>query len=68
MIKNIYDKNNKYYKHEYYCDNCFAEIGAGEILRNEEASKRNKFDLCSDCKNDWDGFEEINEELGKGEN
>lgn len=68
MIKNIYDKKNKWYQHEYFCDYCFKEIEYGEILRNEEAIKRNKFDLCSDCKNDWDKFEEINEELGKGEN
>ena len=67
MIKNIYDRTNNYYKHEYFCDNCFKEIESGEILRNEEAIKRNKFDLCSDCKNDWDEFEEINEELGKDE-
>ena len=66
MIKNIYDKDNNYYKHEYFCDYCFKELGYGEILRNEEAIKRNKFDLCSDCKNEWDSFEEINEELGKG--
>ena len=66
MIKNIYDEKNNYYKHEYFCDYCFKEIGCGEILRNEEAIKRNKFDLCSDCKNEWDSFEEINEELGKG--
>ena len=49
MIKNIYDKNNKYYEHEYYCDYCFKEIGLGEILRNEEAIKRNMFDLCYKC-------------------
>ena len=67
MIKNIYDKKNKYYQHEYYCDYCFKEIEYGEILRNEEAIKRNKFDLCSDCKNEWDSFEETNKELGKGE-
>ena len=67
MIKNIYDRTNKYYQHEYFCDYCFKEIGTGEILRNEEAIKRNKFDLCSDCKTDWDSFEEINKELGKGE-
>ena len=65
MIKNIYSKSTRFYTHEYYCDHCFKEIGYGEILRNEEAIKRNKFDLCSDCKNDWDEFEEINEELGK---
>ena len=67
MIKNIYDKVNNFYKHEYFCDYCFKEIGAGEILRNEEAIKRNKFDLCCECKNEWDEFEEINEERGKGE-
>ena len=66
MIKNIYDKKNNYYKHEYFCDYCFVEIDKGEILRNEEAIKRNKFDLCSDCKKDWDSFEETNKELGKG--
>lgn len=65
MIKNIYDKKNNSYKHEYFCDYCFEEIWSGEILRNEEAIKRNKFDLCRDCKNEWDKFEEINEELGK---
>ena len=65
MIKNIYFKDGKHYLHEYYCDYCFKEIGAGEILRNEEAIKRNKFDLCSACKNEWDSYEEINEELNK---
>ena len=49
MIKNIYDKTNKYYKHEYYCDNCFEQIKYGEIFRNERAIKFNKFDLCSEC-------------------
>lgn len=49
MIKNIYDKVNNYYKHEYYCDCCFEEIGSGEILRNEKAIKKNIFDLCSKC-------------------
>ena len=66
MIKNIYDKDNEQYRHEYFCDHCFAEITYGKVYRNEEAIKRNKFDLCSDCKNEWDEFEEINEELGKG--
>ena len=61
MIKNIYDKVNNYYKHEYFCDYCFKEIGFGEILRNEEAIKRNKFDLCSDCKKEWDeGVKKMN--------
>ena len=65
MIKNIYDKKNNYYQHEYFCDYCFKEIGYGEILRNEEAIKRNKFDLCSACKNDWDIYEKENNELDK---
>ena len=26
------------------------------------------YNRCIHCKNDWDKFEEINEELGKGEN
>ena len=52
MIKNIYDKDNKQYRHEYFCDNCFAEITYGRVYRNEEAIKRNKFDLCCDCKNE----------------
>ena len=68
MIKNIYDKKNNSYKHEYFCDYCFDEIGDGEILRNEEAIKRDKIDLCIKCKYDWDKFEEINEELGKRDN
>ena len=66
MIKNIYDKDNKQYSNEYYYDNCIVEITYGRVYRNEEAIKRNKFDLCFDCKNDWDSYEEINEELGKG--
>lgn len=66
MIKNIYDKNNKQYSHEYFCDNCFAEITYGRVYRNEEAIKRNNLDLCWDCKSDWDSFEKFNEELGKG--
>ena len=37
MIKNIYDKVNNRYRHEYYCDCCFNEISEyGEILRNEK--------------------------------
>lgn len=54
MIKNIYDKVNNYYKHEYYCDNCFINIGLGEILRNDAAIKQNIFDLCSKCKREWE--------------
>ena len=54
MIKNIYDRTNKYYKHEYYCDNCFIYIGLGEILRSEAAIKANKFDLCAKCYREWE--------------
>lgn len=54
MIKNIYDKVNNYYKHEYYCDNCFLYIGLGEILRSEAAIKANKFDLCTKCWREWE--------------
>ena len=60
MIKNIYSKSTRFYTHEYYCDNCFKELECGEILRNEEAIKRNKFDLCIKCKYDWDFFEKNN--------
>lgn len=49
MIKNIYDKVNKDYKHEYFCDNCFSKIEYSEILRNDFAMKVNLFDLCSEC-------------------
>lgn len=50
MIKNIYDKVNNKYNHEYYCDLCFTEISEyGEILRNEKAIKLDIFDLCSKC-------------------
>lgn len=47
MIKNIYDKINCHYYHEYYCDNCFLQIIYGEIFRNDIEIKFNKFDLCS---------------------
>lgn len=50
MIKNIYDKDNKYYKHKYYCDYCFKELYNRDILRSEVAIKQNFFDLCVDCK------------------
>ena len=54
MIKNIYDKKNNYYKHEYYCDNCFSKIRNGsKILRHEKAIKDNKLDLCINCKIAW---------------
>lgn len=50
MIKNIYDRKNKYYKHEYYCDLCLNEISQyGEIFRNEKATEINIFDLCIKC-------------------
>ena len=52
MIKNIYDRINKTYKHKYYCDVCFQEINQyAEILRNKRAIKENKFDICFMC--DW---------------
>ena len=54
MIKNIYDKKNKFYKHEYFCDCCVVQIKYGEILRSEAAIKQDKFDLCCDCKKHWD--------------
>ena len=63
MIKNIYDKVNNCYTHEYFCDCCFDEIEYDEILRSEEAIKENKFDLCRICKEDWDRFGELEEEL-----
>lgn len=50
MIKNIYDKANKKYHHEYYCDCCFEEIKNGKIFRSEFAIDENKFDLCRVCK------------------
>ena len=54
MIKNIYDKVNNKYQHEYYCDCCFNEISEyGEILRNERAIKLNIFDLCKRCVIEW---------------
>ena len=53
MIKNIYDKKIKFYKHKYYCDCCFKIIEYGEIYRNEKAIKFDKFDLCCNCKNSW---------------
>lgn len=54
MIKNIYDKKNKFYKHEYYCDCCVIKIKNGKIFRSEFAIDENKFDLCHDCKKHWD--------------
>lgn len=50
MIKNIYDKENKNYKHKYYCDCCYMEISEfGEICRNQKAMKFDLFDLCNRC-------------------
>ena len=49
MIKNIYDKKNKHYKHEYFCDNCFIQILLTKIYRNKLALNVNKIDLCIDC-------------------
>ena len=50
MIKNIYDKNRKHYKHKYYCDLCFDEISEfGEICRSNRAIKLDIFDLCNKC-------------------
>ena len=49
MIKNIYDKENKQYRHEYYCDNCFVEITYGRVYRNEGLMKSSKIDLCYKC-------------------
>ena len=66
MIKNIYDKDNKWYQHEYFCDSCFDEIENGEILRSEEGIKENQFDLCGTCKDDWDRYGELEKELKGG--
>ena len=60
MIKNIYDKVNNYYKHEYFFFFFFDEIGCGVILCIKEAIKRDKIDLCIKCKYDWDMFEKHN--------
>ena len=49
MIKNIYDKYNKQYRHEYFCDKCFAEITYARVYRNEGLMKHNKIDLCYEC-------------------
>ena len=49
MIKNIYDKYNKQYRHEYFCDNCFAEITYVRVYRNEGLMKSSKIDLCYKC-------------------
>lgn len=55
MIKTIYDKDNKYYKHKYYCDWCLEEIKYGEIFRCEIWIFER--DLCATCKKKWDDNE-----------
>ena len=52
MIKNIYDKVNNYYKHEYFCDWCLEEIKYGEIFRIKIWMWNR--DLCAFCKRKWD--------------
>lgn len=59
MIKNIYSHTNKTYTHEYFCDNCFKQIKYGEIFRHRVAIDCDKFDLCFDCKLDYDKKERI---------
>lgn len=66
MIKNIYNKQNCRYYHEYYCDSCLKKIidqsnygpyGCGTvkmIFRNEKAIENNIFDLCKECYNKYD--------------
>ena len=49
MIKNVYDKVNKEYRHDYYCDNCFICIDNAKIYRHEFAIDIEKFDLCYKC-------------------
>ena len=61
MIKHTYYKNNNWSQIEYFCDNCFEELKSGEILRSEDTGKERKFDLCSDCKRDWDEAGDKNE-------
>lgn len=57
MIKNIYDRTNKTYKHEYYCDNCFVCcIDNTKIYRHELAIDIEKFDLCYKC---WKNFDKL---------
>ena len=58
MIKNKYDKVNKEYRHDYYCDNCFNEITFCKIYRNELAIQAERFDLCWDCKCEWEKKQE----------
>ena len=58
MIKNKYDKVNKEYRHDYYCDNCFVEITFCKIYRNELAIQAERFDLCWECKGEWEKKQE----------
>ena len=64
MIKNIYDKYNKHYRHEYFCDNCFAEITYVRVYRNEGLMKSSKIDLCYKC---FKYLEIKNEIINEGE-
>ena len=59
MIKNKYDKVNKQYRHDYYCDDCFKEITFCKIYRQELALQAEKYDLCYDCKVDWDKKQQL---------
>ena len=54
MVKITQLNNNSWSQHEYFCDCCFEEIKYGEILWSEFDIDGNRFDLCSDCKIDWD--------------
>lgn len=67
MIKNIYDKTNKYYKHEYYCDCCFSQFIYDEILRHEKALAINIVDLCAKCYKKISNEEEEEEKKRKRE-
>ena len=49
MIKNVYDKVNKQYRHNYYCDNCYRVLDNSKIYRSEFAIQVEKFDLCYKC-------------------
>lgn len=55
MIKNVYDKVNKQYRHNYYCDNCFGILDFCKIYRQEFAIQCEKFDLCYTCYREFEG-------------
>ena len=55
MTKCIYEKNNNYCQHYYFCDNCFDVIEGEEPL----ISKEDGTDLCRTCQEDWDGVEDL---------